>query len=170
MILRILDYPHASLATPTVPVSAADFGTEALLADMTDMNETMLARGGAGLAANQVGLTRSIFAMRSAPGGHGPDAVKMAINPEVVAHGPMVLGKEACLSFRSVTWDVYTPTWIKVRYRDEDGALREERVDGFGARVFWHESRHLFGRTMLDSMSSMQRSMFLRAVAKAGRP
>lgn len=166
-VLRILEYPHASLSVPSIPVSDADFGTEALLVEMTDMGETLLARGGAGLASNQVGLTRSMFAVRSAPS--GPDAVKMAVNPEVIACGPMALGEEGCISFRLVKWAVRAPVWIDARFRDEDGKIQEERIEGFGARVFWHESRHLIGKTLLDSMTSMQRGMFLAAVAKARR-
>ena len=126
------------------------FDTPELHALLTDMQDTMRALDGAGLAAPQigVGLQVVIFGIDANP--RYPDAEPVPhtvlINPQLEPIGEEVEeGWEGCLSVPGMRGVV--PRYKQLRYRgfDAHGATIDRTVSDFHARVVQHEVDHLFG-------------------------
>ena len=127
-----------------------EFGTPALLALLVDMQDTMQALDGAGLAAPQigVGLQVVIFGIEHNP--RYPDAETVPqtvlINPTLTPLGTdLEEGWEGCLSVPGMRGVV--PRYARLRYQgfDQYGRSIDRSVDGFHARVVQHECDHLMG-------------------------
>ena len=130
------------------PVEA--YGTPELHALIGDMQDTMRAANGAGLAAPQigVGLRVVIFGFESNPRYPQAEAVPYTIlvNPVLTPlSDELEEGWEGCLSVPGLRGVV--PRWARLVYRgfDADGALIEREATGFHARVVQHECDHLDG-------------------------
>ena len=117
---------------------------------IADMEDTVAAKSGAGIAAPQIGILLQvvIFGVASSP--RYPDAVAVPhtilVNPVVEPLGEeMEDGWEGCLSVPGMRGVV--PRYTRVRYRgfDQFGASIDLSVDGFHARVVQHECDHLSG-------------------------
>ena len=137
---RLLDRARAVVA----------FDTPELHALIADMEDTMAALNGAGLAAPQigVGLEVVIFGVESNP--RYPDVEPVPktvlVNPELVLlDEEMEEGWEGCLSVPGMRGLV--PRYRRLRYRafDARGAAIDRTVSGFHARVVQHECDHLAG-------------------------
>jgi peptide deformylase len=128
----------------------AQFGTPELLALLADMQDTMRALDGAGLAAPQigVGLQVVIFGIDHNP--RYPDAETV---PQTVLINPVLTpldtaieeGWEGCLSVPGMRGVV--PRYARLRYQgcDQHGNAIDRSVGGFHARVVQHECDHLIG-------------------------
>jgi peptide deformylase len=156
-ILDVLVYPNPALREPVREVTGFDDELRKLIADMW---ETMYISKGVGLAAPQVGVLKKLFVAD-----YEGDR-RVIINPEITDAEGAQKGEEGCLSFPGVYEDVVRPEKIRIRYTDENGASRDEIVEGFLARVFSHETDHLNGRLLIDHLSALKRA-FLRK--KMGR-
>ena len=126
------------------------FDTPELHALIADMEDTMKALNGAGLAAPQigVGLQVAIFGVERNP--RYPDAEPVPhtvlINPVLEAlDTEMEEGWEGCLSVPGMRGLV--PRHRRLRYRGYDQYRRaiDRSVEGFHARVVQHECDHLAG-------------------------
>jgi peptide deformylase len=126
------------------------YDTPELHALIADMDDTMRALNGAGLAAPQigVGLQVTIFGVEYNP--RYPDAepvpYTVLINPDLTPLGEdMVEGWEGCLSVPGMRGLV--PRYQRLRYRgwDQYGKEIDRSVGGFHARVVQHECDHLAG-------------------------
>jgi peptide deformylase len=126
------------------------FDTPALHALIADMQDTMRALDGAGLAAPQIGVDLQvvIFGVESNP--RYPDAEPVPqtvlVNPALTAIGDeMEEGWEGCLSVPGMRGLV--PRYRHLRYRgvDQYGAPLDRTVKDFHARVVQHEVDHLHG-------------------------
>ena len=141
------------MGDPRLLQSAApvrDFAEPALQALIVDLQETMRAAGGAGLAAPQigVGLQVVVFGFESSP--RYPDAEPV---PETILVNPLITpldeeieeGWEGCLSVPGMRGVV--PRYRQIRYRgfDAHGEVIDRTVSGFHARVVQHECDHLNG-------------------------
>jgi peptide deformylase len=127
-----------------------EFDTPELHALIGDMQDTMAALDGAGLAAPQigVGLQVVIFGIEQNP--RYPDAEEVPqtvlINPTLVPLSEeMEDGWEGCLSVPGMRGVV--PRFKRLRYAgfDQYGKPVERQVDAFHARVVQHECDHLLG-------------------------
>ena len=112
-----------------------------------DMIHLMIHSNGMGLAANQIGITKRLFAM-----GHESFDVfkKPAIiyNPVLIsADKEQELGQEGCLSFPGLLLQISRPRIIMVRYQNNKGEFLLSRLTGLEARCFQHELDHLDGIT-----------------------
>jgi peptide deformylase len=126
------------------------FDTPELHALVEDMQDTMRALNGAGLAAPQIGvqLRVVIFGFSSSP--RYPDAEPV---PFTVLVNPLITplsetleeGWEGCLSVPGMRGLV--PRHAQLRYagRDQFGNPIDRTVHGFHARVVQHECDHLDG-------------------------
>jgi peptide deformylase len=109
------------------------------------MLRLMLASGGIGLAATQVGMRQRVFVMQV------QGWQRSCFNPEITAASPeLVEWPEGCLSFPGDRCIIQRPEWIDVRYQDYQGAWHSERFSGILARCYQHELDHLNGTTMWD--------------------
>jgi len=134
------------VAKPITDFSSPELGT--LIEDMFD---TMLAAGGVGIAAPQigVGLQVVIFGFEQSERYPNAEPVPMTvlINPVITPLGAEETpGWEGCLSVPGLRGEV--PRFESIRYTglDPSGQPIDRTVSGFHARVVQHECDHLIGR------------------------
>lgn len=144
-VLRMGDPRLLQVSQPVARINAPEL--QELLADMQD---TMRALDGAGLAAPQIGvpLRVVIFGIESNP--RYPDAEPV---PQTVLINPVITpldttmeeGWEGCLSVPGMRGLV--PRYRRLRYQgmDAQGDGIDRTVEGFHARVVQHECDHLDG-------------------------
>jgi peptide deformylase len=130
------------------PVEA--FGTPELRALVMDMQDTMTALNGAGLAAPQIGVPQRVVIFGVDANPRYPDAEvvpwTILVNPELEPlDGDLEDGWEGCLSVPGMRGLV--PRYRQLRYRgvDLEGRPIDRTVSGFHARVVQHEVDHLDG-------------------------
>jgi peptide deformylase len=136
------------LLEPSDPVDK--FDTPELHALIADMQDTMRALDGAGLAAPQIGVGLQVVIFGVAQNPRYPDAEivpqTVLINPTLMALDEQVEeGWEGCLSVPGMRGLV--PRYLNLRYRgfDQYGNALDRNVSGFHARVVQHECDHLAG-------------------------
>jgi peptide deformylase len=144
-ILRMGD---PRLLQVSAPVS--EFGTPALAALIADMEDTMRAAQGAGLAAPQIGVPSRVVIFGSERNPRYPQAelvpYTVLINPVLkMRWGRLEEDWEGCLSVPGMRGLV--PRHRRLRYRgfDAQGRPIDRKVAGFHARVVQHEVDHLDG-------------------------
>ena len=135
--------------------------------ELTDkMFEFMSKVGGIGLTANQVGMNLNVFTI----GGHPSleNGLKIAcFNPIIVSESTEhIMMKEGCLSFPFLFLSIKRPRKVVAKYEDENGELKEARLDGMMSRVFQHEYDHTQGKTMLDKVSKFKYNQALKKAHK----
>ena len=133
-----------------VAAAGERLGTRELADLVADMDDTMRAMHGAGLAAPQIGvpLRVVVFEVQGNPRYPQVEAVPytVLVNPELTPLGDdMEDGWEGCLSVPGLRGLV--PRFRHLRYRgfDERGTPVDRTVSGFHARVVQHEVDHLDG-------------------------
>ncbi len=146
-VRTILRMGDPRLLARSEPVRA--FGTPELAELVADMEDTMKAADGAGLAAPQIGvpLRVVIFGART-PRYPDADAVPytVLVNPELKPlNGGLEEDWEGCLSVPGMRGKV--PRYRRLRYKgfDAQGEPIDRTVEGFHARVVQHEVDHLDG-------------------------
>jgi peptide deformylase len=142
-----------------------EFGTPALRALLQDMQDTMAAAGGVGLAAPQIGEDLQLVLFGFERSERYPDAPPV---PRTVLCNPVIEplsdeeeeGWEGCLSVPGLRGLV--PRFKSIRYRglDLDGNLIEREAEGFHARVVQHECDHLIGRLYPTRMRDLTKLGF----------
>ena len=147
-VRTVLRMGHPLLLQVAAPVER--FGTAELRQLVADMDDTMRALNGAGIAAPQIGvsLRAVIFEVTSNP--RYPQAEPV---PYTVLLNPVLdpLGNErdeaweGCLSVPGLRGIVARHTKLRYRGFDLDGRPIDRTVTGFHARVVQHEADHLDG-------------------------
>jgi peptide deformylase len=144
-ILRMGDARLLEVSAPVVR-----FDTPQLRELLLDMQDTMLAASGAGLAAPQIGVLQRVVIFGGAPSPRYPDAevvpYTVLINPVLESlTADMAEDWEGCLSVPGMRGLVRR--YLRLRYRgmDEFGNPLDRSVAGFHARVVQHEVDHLNG-------------------------
>lgn len=150
MTLRtILKMGDPRLLRVAQPVTA--FGTPELHQLVIDMEDTMAAANGAGLAAPQIGVDLQLVIFGTGePNPRYPDAPPVPrtvlLNPVITPLGDSEeVGWEGCLSVPGMRGVV--PRWQRIRYQGFDlaGQPIDRVAEGFHARVVQHECDHLQG-------------------------
>lgn len=111
---------------------------------LDDMKETMIAADGAGLAAPQVGISKSVIVLRE------DDEILEVINPEIISSSGEITDLEGCLSLPGIYGEVPRFAEVKVSGQDRWGKKIKLAASGFWARVFQHEIDHLRGILFLE--------------------
>lgn len=144
-VLRMGDPRLLERAAPVV-----EFDTPELHALIQDMEDTMRAKNGAGIAAPQIGVSQKVVIFGVGFNPRYPDAEQVPytvlINPLLEPIGAeMEEGWEGCLSVPGMRGVV--PRHAKLRYQgcDQFGNPIDRTVTGFHARVVQHEADHLMG-------------------------
>lgn len=135
-IRRILTHKEPALHKTCKPVENFDSKLFKLLDDMKD---TLIASGGVGLAAPQVGILRRVVLVDT-----GEEILEL-INPALVETDGEQEGPEGCLSVPGKYGLVKRPYYAKVRAQDRNGNWFEAAGEELIARCFCHELDHLDG-------------------------
>ncbi|MBA4265078.1 MAG: peptide deformylase [Comamonadaceae bacterium] len=146
------------------PVSS--FNTPQLRQLIVDLEDTMAAAEGAGLAAPQIGVDLQVVVFgRESTNPRYPDAPlvprTVLINPVITPLGDAEEeGWEGCLSVPGMRGLV--PRWQRIRYQgfDAQGQAIDRTVEGFHARVVQHECDHLWGKLYPMRMRDFSRFGF----------
>jgi peptide deformylase len=149
-VREILKMGDPRLLRVAQPVRA--FDTRELHALIADMQDTMRAANGAGLAAPQIGEdVQLVIFGTDAPNPRYPDAPPVPrtvlVNPRITPLGDEEEEDwEGCLSVPGLR--AVVPRWRRIRYSgfDEKGRPIAREVEGFHARVVQHECDHLVGK------------------------
>ncbi len=146
-IRPVLRMGHPLLRQVAAPAVVGSPDLHALVADMDD---TMRALSGAGLAAPQIGVSLRvvIFELKDNPRYPqvAPVPYTVLVNPVLTMLGEeQDEGWEGCLSVPGLRGLV--PRYRRLRYQGFtlDGAPIDRTVEGFHARVVQHEVDHLDG-------------------------
>ncbi|MET0134920.1 MAG: peptide deformylase [Kibdelosporangium sp.] len=150
--LRFLGDPV--LSSPADPVTRFDRRLESLV---TDLMESVLLPGRAGLAAPQIGVGLRVFSYNIA-GLHG-----YVVNPEIVELSEEVQdGPEGCLSVP----DLWFPTRRAAEATVKGVDVNNKPISVTGkkelARCLQHETDHLDGTLYLDRLEPEQRKEAMR--------
>jgi peptide deformylase len=149
-VREILKMGDPRLLRVAQPVHA--FGTPELHALVADLQDTMKAANGAGLAAPQIGVDLQVVIFGSDEANpRYPDA---PVVPRTVLLNPIITplgneeeeGWEGCLSVPGLR--AVVPRFARIRYRgfEPSGAPIDREAEGFHARVVQHECDHLIGK------------------------
>ena len=163
MILEVVRYGHPALRQNGAHVEAVTPEIKKLISDMF---ETMTAKHGVGLAAQQVGraLQLTVIDVREAkdrpswlefdgkPADVNAFMPLVLVNPEITPTGEPATGGEGCLSFPEIYAEITRPESVTVKALNGKGKPVEFRCGGLLARVVQHEVDHLKGILFIDRM------------------
>ncbi|NLM94021.1 MAG: peptide deformylase [Firmicutes bacterium] len=144
--LEILTEGHPLLRQKALPVKKI---TKRLLKLAGDMEETMRAASGVGLAAPQVGVGVRLIVLDV---GEGPIVV---FNPEIIDRDGQDVDVEGCLSIPGVNGYVERSAWVKVAGLDAKGKPLVIEGTDLLARALQHEIDHLDGVLFTDKATSI---------------
>lgn len=137
MILPLVLHPDERLQSVTRPIEEITEEVEELLDNLQD---TMIAHDGVGLAAPQVGKNLQVAVVEEEDG-----AVIELINPRIIHATGETIDVEGCLSIPHVYGTVSRAQRILVHYYDRDGDEMELEAYDYLARAIQHEIDHLQG-------------------------
>jgi peptide deformylase len=168
----VLKMGEPLLRQVAAPVQRFDAELTALV---TDMNDTMRALSGAGLAAPQIGVSLRVVIFEVGANPRYPDLspvpYTILVNPELTPLGEeQEEGWEGCLSVPGLRGLV--PRFKRLRYRgfDIEGTPIERTVGGFHARVVQHEVDHLDGILYPERIRNLRNFGFEEALIGQVRP
>ena len=161
--LQIVTYPDKILTRTTKPVETIDQSVQDLIEQMAD---TMYEAPGVGLAANQVGIDKSIILYDETPT-DGKRDYNVIINPEIVRReGETVSEHEACLSVTDFRANVKRAACVTVKAVNREGKPLTVDAEDILAIILQHEIDHLNGILYIDRISALKREMYKRRVKK----
>lgn len=155
-IIPITIYGDKILKEKTKPVNDIDSKLIKLIKDMFD---TMHNANGIGLAANQVGIDKSLFVIDlSDVEGYEKLKPVVMINPKIVLLSDDKISiEEGCLSVPKLRAEVLRPKMVKVNFFDTDMKEQSIEADELFARVIQHEYDHLFGKFFTDRIGEQMK-------------
>jgi len=161
-LLKICNWLDPVLRKKGEPVENID---EDLVRLVDDMYETMLQAKGAGLAANQIGISSSLFVVDLGIE-TGERNLVTVINPVITASEDEELAEEGCLSIPDIYADVVRSKRVELKGIDLGGNEIRYEAEGFLARAFQHEMEHLNGVLFWDNLGGMKRNVLKRKFKK----
>src|SRR5215831_3131970 len=130
---------------------AVDRFDDALARLVADLEETVVAPGRAGLAANQIGVSRRAFAYNV------DDQVGHLVNPVIEATEGEQEDDEGCLSIPGLWYPLRRAQYARVSGVDRSGQPVVIEGEGLLARCLQHEVDHLNGRLFIDRLDGRAR-------------
>lgn len=141
------------LRTPSRNVNLNDTAT--LFALISRMKATMIAEGGVGIAAPQVGINRNVIWVKRMDKTGKP--FECYLNPRIVLYSnkQVTFAGDGCLSVPGMNANTQRYSAVVVEYDLPDGTHHVELIEGytvsnFTAIIFQHEIDHLLGIIFLD--------------------
>jgi peptide deformylase len=160
---------HAVLRQKVHPVKVID---DTVLSLISNMKDTLQSYRALGLAAPQVGVSLAILVacfpdVDSDGSLLAGEEVRVFINPSLTDPSEEVWTEdEGCLSLPKLYAPVERPNSINVRYQNEQGEWKEERLTGWPAKIVMHENDHLNGVLFIDRLTSGEKKRTHPAVEK----
>jgi peptide deformylase len=132
------------------------------------MFETMRNANGIGLAANQVGVNKSIFVIDISPVENYEKYKPITmINPRIIEKSEeAIVIEEGCLSIPDIRAEVIRPKEITIKYQDIDLTEQQIDADDLYSRVIQHEYDHLKGILFTDLLSEELKKQFKKPLNK----
>lgn len=162
MVLPIISWGNRVLKKRTSNIKTYNSEINQLVIDMW---HTLDAAKCCGLAAPQVGHSKSLFIVDSkvlfeklTEEGRkrfwGDTGIRQTfINAEIIETEEMTwTDPEECMSIPSVKIDVERPISIRIKYQDEHMQWHEEEYGGMTARIIQHECDHINGKLITDHL------------------
>jgi len=165
MVREILTYPNPVLRKKSKDVEVFDKKLHTLL---DDMDETMMARGGVGLAAIQVGVPLNVLIINLPVDDESsedhekqlPENLIEAINPVITHKDGELVFNEGCLSIPGYNAEIKRANEVKVEYFDRFGNKQTMEAEGFLAVAWQHELEHLSGHVFIENLPFLKRKKF----------
>lgn len=151
-------FPDSILKIKTKNVKSI---SESVIKTLDEMVKVAKMADAAGLAANQIGISRSLAVVLLENG----DFLRM-INPVLKESEGEEVDEEGCLSVPDSVIKIPRSTRVVVEYLDTDGNIKTFEASGFTARVLQHEIDHLNGLLIFDRLNPQERLKFLREYKK----
>ena len=153
--MEILQWDQEILRQPTEDWDFSKDSHEELLKLIKDMKETMRSHEGAGLAAPQVGVSKSLFMIEIVKNSRYPESKTLPfsvfINPKIIKVSRRTsYFVEGCLSVKGIQVGMTRPKSLVASWQDEKGRKYKKKLKGMLARVFLHEYDHLQGFLISD--------------------
>ncbi len=151
--LKIILHPNPILRKKSTALTAKELASPEIQALLSDMEETMLKKDGAGLAAPQVGRNLRAIVIR-----HESENFFL-INPQITKKSwAREIDEEGCLSVLNEKGEIiYAPVErykkIICVYLDRGGEKKKLAASGLLARVIQHETDHLDGILFIDKVA-----------------
>ena len=141
---------------------------------VSQMNVTMAAERGIGLAANQVGwnLNLMIIDTRSYDENAKGES-HIIINAEILNSEGESTMEEGCLSIPDIRAEIKRSETIMLKYQDLNKKYHKKYFSGLTARVIQHEMDHLNGKLFIDYLPQTNRMLItqrLLEISKKGKP
>jgi peptide deformylase len=167
-ILDIVQVGDPVLRQVASALDPAELATPRVQQLIADMQETMRAAPGVGLAAPQIGQSLQLVVIEDPPALHArlsPEELAarereavpfhVLVNPTLtVRTDEVVEAFEGCLSFHGFTMVVPRARKVRVEALDERGERFVRVATGWYARILQHEVDHLHGTICCDRMHS----------------
>ena len=131
-----------------------------------DLWDTMYNAKGVGIAAPQIGISKSIFVadfsfFKDEDNFFANELINMKqvfINPKIIKEkGHYFTYPEGCLSIPNISENVKRKSRLKIKFFDENLLDHEMDCSGIIARVIQHEYDHLQGVLFTDKLSYKER-------------
>lgn len=174
MKLKLAYYGNPILRKKASPVVEIN---DELLKFVKDMEETMIAHDGYGLAAPQVERSIALFMINISKRIDSklvPGITYVFINPKILNYSEEVtIRGEGCLSIPGVYGEVIRPALVKIQATGLDGKIFEKEFKGIEARAILHENDHINGVLFIDRIHGKERQSLepeLKALKKKFTP
>jgi len=159
MLLSLAKTNDPILRTPTVSIEQEEM--DEIRSIIPTMFNIIDLAGGIGLAAPQVGISKSLFVI-SIQGDR-----RVFINPHVLSTSEtMITEPEGCLSIPGLELKITRPEKVTASWINEDGVTQVADLEGLWARCWLHEYDHLQGIMIDDRVSKLSLDMARRKLAK----
>ncbi len=181
MVKEIITYPNSILRKKSKDVEVFDEKLHTLL---DNMNETMMTKGGVGLAAIQIAIPLNVLIINIPVDNEGevdhdtqiPENLIEAINPTITQKDGELVFNEGCLSVPGFNADVKRAEHVIVEYFNRNGEKQTMEAHDFLAVAWQHEMEHLSGHLFVENLSFLKRKKFekdwkreLKEKSKKGR-
>ena len=148
-ILPIITFPDKVLRRKARKIKTIDRSIKRLSYDMVD---TMNDAGGIGLAANQVGVLKSLIVVQLPE-----EEPRIYINPEILYREGSRMVEEGCLSVPGFVGNVERSIWVKFRALNLESKTVRIKADSLLAQVLEHEVDHLNGILYMDHLAEHEK-------------
>ncbi len=147
------------LRSATDSISTVDDTVRSLVRDLLD---SVAVPGRAGVAANQIGVSRRAFSYNI------DGRIGYVLNPVLVeVRGEPELVEEACLSVPGLGYPRMRYPWARVQGVDLDGKPVDLSGDGLMAQALQHETDHLDGRVYVEGLEPEVRRQAMRDIRES---